>query len=120
MTQPDLLQILFFAELNPASAACNYVALPFRESVLVLSGLLLVTEGGKKWQYTGEKASTQGCPTGPVLVRTSQRRSLGRWRWRESPRIGGKGRREAEGILGDAQGFIGKGQELAGNVSLPQ
>lgn len=32
VTPPDLLQIFVFAELNPASIACNYVVLPFQES----------------------------------------------------------------------------------------
>lgn len=64
VTQPDLLQILFFTELNPASVACNYVALPFRESVLILSGSLLVTEGGKKMAVHRRESKHTGMPHG--------------------------------------------------------
>lgn len=48
VTQPDLLQISLFAELNPASVACNYVALPFQETCTGVEQLAACDRGRKK------------------------------------------------------------------------
>lgn len=90
---------------------------PYRSLRTGAVQLATCTEGEKKWQYTGEKASTQGCPMRPSLL---EHREEGGGYWEGGG--GGNpldevasGGQEQKGILGDAQGFIGKGQELAGN-----
>lgn len=85
VTQADLLQILFFAQLNPASVACQLRCAPLPGvSLLVLSSLLLVIEGGKNGSPRERRQAHRGVPRG--------------LRAYENTREEGTGKAEVEGI----------------------